>query len=245
VEPFWSPEEEITCPHKIVIPIDDNTKYSIKDYREAIYADIIKKKKEQRQKLKEKYFAQLGITSNKPEPTQQNERHSYVPQGRGSVNSSFVQNQNQNPAVNSSYYYSRPSTSALNSSYNGDLEEKPQALQERKSNHQARSGSFYASAAYQKTQSSGTTSGSNALNSSFQKESTKSNYSTVSYQSNPRPSSKGGAGTGSSIASGYANYYQQTYQPGGSRSRSQSGVNTSGVAKSVVSQGNSFIAKKR
>lgn len=62
LEQFSSPEEEITCDHIIEIPMDDNTKFSVKEYRDAIYADISKKKKEQRKRLQEKYLAQLGVT---------------------------------------------------------------------------------------------------------------------------------------------------------------------------------------
>jgi mitogen-activated protein kinase 15 len=34
----------------IMIPMDDNKKFSIREYREALYADITKRKKEQRKK---------------------------------------------------------------------------------------------------------------------------------------------------------------------------------------------------
>jgi len=47
VSQFHSPEEEITCKNIIEIPLDDH-KYTIKDYRERLYADIRKRKKEQR-----------------------------------------------------------------------------------------------------------------------------------------------------------------------------------------------------
>ena len=46
VKEFISPEEEIACDHVIQIPMNDNKKFSIKDYREALYADIAKRKKE-------------------------------------------------------------------------------------------------------------------------------------------------------------------------------------------------------
>jgi len=62
VEQFSSPDEEIVCDHLIEIPMDDNTKFTVKEYRDAIYADITKKKKEQRKKMQEKYLSQLGIT---------------------------------------------------------------------------------------------------------------------------------------------------------------------------------------
>jgi len=59
LEQFSSPEEEIGCDHKIGIPIDDNTKFSVKEYRDAIYADIARKKKEQRKKLQEKILSSI------------------------------------------------------------------------------------------------------------------------------------------------------------------------------------------
>jgi len=62
VEQFSSPEEEIVADHIIEIPMDDNTKFSVKEYRNAIYDDISRKKKEQRKKIQEKYLSQLGVT---------------------------------------------------------------------------------------------------------------------------------------------------------------------------------------
>lgn len=45
----------------IHISIDDNKKLSIKEYREALYNNIIVKKKEQRKQWRQKYLKQLGI----------------------------------------------------------------------------------------------------------------------------------------------------------------------------------------
>ena len=42
--------------------MDDNKKFSIREYREALYADIIKRKKEQRKKWQAKYLQKLGVT---------------------------------------------------------------------------------------------------------------------------------------------------------------------------------------
>ena len=60
VREFSSPEEEIVCHSPLKIPMNDNKKFSIKEYRytylriiydrEALYADISKRKKEQRKK---------------------------------------------------------------------------------------------------------------------------------------------------------------------------------------------------
>ena len=45
---FVNVEEEIVMSHIITIPMDENTKYTIKDYREMLYKDISEKKKEVR-----------------------------------------------------------------------------------------------------------------------------------------------------------------------------------------------------
>lgn len=46
-----------------MLPISDAKKLNLKEYREALYADILKKKKEQRKKWKMKYLQKLGITT--------------------------------------------------------------------------------------------------------------------------------------------------------------------------------------
>jgi mitogen-activated protein kinase 15 len=46
VKEFSCPEEEIKCDHEIKITMNDNKKFSIREYREALYADISKRKKE-------------------------------------------------------------------------------------------------------------------------------------------------------------------------------------------------------
>ena len=43
---FSSPDEEIECSEPIRIPMNDNKKFSIKEYREALYNDINRRKKE-------------------------------------------------------------------------------------------------------------------------------------------------------------------------------------------------------
>jgi len=50
---FHDPEKEIDCPHVIQIPIDDNTQLTVEDYREKIYNELLRKKKEQRRSLEE------------------------------------------------------------------------------------------------------------------------------------------------------------------------------------------------
>jgi mitogen-activated protein kinase 15 len=94
LEQFSSPEEEIVCDHLIKIPMDDNTKFTVKEYRDAIYTDIARKKKEQRKKMQEKYLSQLGVT---PEMVEQSKLAKQQPsQGSGG-------------AVPSSQSYSKPS----------------------------------------------------------------------------------------------------------------------------------------
>lgn len=51
VADFHEKEKEITCKKIIKIPIDDNVKYSVKEYRQRLYEDILKRKKEIRKKM--------------------------------------------------------------------------------------------------------------------------------------------------------------------------------------------------
>lgn len=61
VAQFREEKSELSLGYPIKIPIDDNQKLSIKEYREALYNDIIQKKKEQRKLWRQKYLKQLGI----------------------------------------------------------------------------------------------------------------------------------------------------------------------------------------
>merc|ERR1712050_181518 len=45
---FHNPDDEFDCDRAIRIPIDDNTKLTVQDYRERLYNEVLKKKKEQR-----------------------------------------------------------------------------------------------------------------------------------------------------------------------------------------------------
>jgi len=45
----------------IKIGINDNKKFGIKKYREALYVDIARKKQEQRKKWQAKYLQSLGV----------------------------------------------------------------------------------------------------------------------------------------------------------------------------------------
>jgi mitogen-activated protein kinase 15 len=52
VRQFHNPEDEPSCEKEIKITIDDDHKYSINDYRETLYQQIIAKKKEGRRRSK-------------------------------------------------------------------------------------------------------------------------------------------------------------------------------------------------
>ncbi|OMJ67750.1 hypothetical protein SteCoe_35001 [Stentor coeruleus] len=50
VSDFHDSEEEMSCPYTIRIALDDNVKLSIKEYRDRIYQDIFRRKKELRRR---------------------------------------------------------------------------------------------------------------------------------------------------------------------------------------------------
>jgi mitogen-activated protein kinase 15 len=56
VKDFSAPESEIACDHTISIPMNENKKYTIKEYREALYENISRQKKISREKWKTKYL---------------------------------------------------------------------------------------------------------------------------------------------------------------------------------------------
>ncbi|BBN01245.1 mitogen-activated protein kinase 15 [Marchantia polymorpha subsp. ruderalis] len=51
---FHNAAEESICTRIVRIPIDDNTKFTISEYRERLYQEIVQRKKEIRKKLREK-----------------------------------------------------------------------------------------------------------------------------------------------------------------------------------------------
>ena len=66
VAQFHNPEDEPNCNRKINIPIDDNQKFSIREYRNKLYSDIHKRKKELRKKVIQShhnYYYQPGSNS--------------------------------------------------------------------------------------------------------------------------------------------------------------------------------------
>ena len=67
VAQFHSPEEEVSCDRIISIPINDNEKTSIDEYRSKLYDDIIQKKKERKALMKAKLAAKKEKSSEKKE----------------------------------------------------------------------------------------------------------------------------------------------------------------------------------
>ena len=57
---FHNPEDEPVALATITIAIDDNTKYSISEYRDRLYLEIVKWKKEIRRRAKEKEAARVA-----------------------------------------------------------------------------------------------------------------------------------------------------------------------------------------
>uniref|UniRef100_A0A7S0VD35 Mitogen-activated protein kinase n=1 Tax=Polytomella parva TaxID=51329 RepID=A0A7S0VD35_9CHLO len=54
VAQFHNSAEEPVCGRTLVLPISDNTKYTVTEYRERLYGEILKKKKDMMRLLKEK-----------------------------------------------------------------------------------------------------------------------------------------------------------------------------------------------
>lgn len=67
---FHNPIDEPICSRIIRIPIDDNTKLTISEYRERLYAEIVHRKKEIRKKLREKerLSRELSPGQRRPKP---------------------------------------------------------------------------------------------------------------------------------------------------------------------------------
>ena len=56
VKDFSSPDDEIVCDKSIIICMNDNKKFTVREYREALYADITSRKKIERKKWQERFF---------------------------------------------------------------------------------------------------------------------------------------------------------------------------------------------
>eukprot|EP00405_Crypthecodinium_cohnii_P023599 CAMPEP_0206495148 /NCGR_PEP_ID=MMETSP0324_2-20121206/48265_1 /ASSEMBLY_ACC=CAM_ASM_000836 /TAXON_ID=2866 /ORGANISM="Crypthecodinium cohnii, Strain Seligo" /LENGTH=417 /DNA_ID=CAMNT_0053979167 /DNA_START=21 /DNA_END=1274 /DNA_ORIENTATION=- len=72
---FHNPEDEFECERPIRIPIDDNTKLTVTDYRERLYNEVLRKKKEQRRSHRRALEAQQQAQAQGMAPQQ------YAPPG--------------------------------------------------------------------------------------------------------------------------------------------------------------------
>jgi len=127
VKDFSCPEEEILCPSSIKIPINDNKKLSIREYREALYNDIAKRKKVERKKWQEKYLKQLGVNNDLMEKPAAVPNNNSMIQSNNNVNNNKSINQSQMEENSSKMIvnnntsmggYNNPSSNVLNQSNN-------------------------------------------------------------------------------------------------------------------------------
>ena len=70
VAQFHNPDDEPNCTKKIQIPIDDNQKFSIREYRNKLYSDIHKRKKELRKKSLNQHAAMQEQVSYQKQSSQ-------------------------------------------------------------------------------------------------------------------------------------------------------------------------------
>ncbi|KAL3154564.1 hypothetical protein ABBQ32_014021 [Trebouxia sp. C0010 RCD-2024] len=72
---FHNPEDEPVAAGPITIPVDDNKKISMLEYRDKLYNEILKRKKEQRRAMKGRE-KEAGITSSSRTRSSRHARHS-------------------------------------------------------------------------------------------------------------------------------------------------------------------------
>ncbi|KAF6266005.1 mitogen-activated protein kinase 5 [Scenedesmus sp. NREL 46B-D3] len=63
VAQFHNADDEPSCSRVITIPINDNHKYSIQEYRDKLYSEILKRKRELYRRLKEKEAARTAAAA--------------------------------------------------------------------------------------------------------------------------------------------------------------------------------------
>jgi mitogen-activated protein kinase 15 len=126
VAQFSSPEEEIVCDHLIEIPLNDFTKLSTKEYREAIYAHIAKKKRERRRKLQERNVTNVDEKQQpphfqphqqQPQQFQQTQYHHMKSEKSVNVSQNQSQNQSQNPIQSHSQSQSQSQSQLMSKSH--------------------------------------------------------------------------------------------------------------------------------
>ena len=76
---FKGTEVELKFNGVISVPMNDNKKFSIREYREALYADIAKKKKDERKKLQTGNILQVELLTNKDDDAKENKANFIEP----------------------------------------------------------------------------------------------------------------------------------------------------------------------
>jgi mitogen-activated protein kinase 15 len=217
LEQFSSPEEEIACDHIIEIPMDDNTKFSVKEYRDAIYSDIARKKKEQRKKMQEKYLSQLGVTQEMMEQQAKLTKQS-------SQSSAAPTNQTQNKPSQATTTHQRTSSNNQKTVVGGRSEEEKNAIAaaEKRQTYAQRPESSHgvSDPAYQKAKAQ-----------SMVKQGSTSNYATAT-------------ATKTAAVNNYTNQYaSQVYANKPSTSQGSSSIASGQYSK--MSQSGANFAKKK
>jgi mitogen-activated protein kinase 15 len=234
VEQFSSPEEEIVCDHVIKIPMDDNVKFTVKEYRDAIYADIAKKKRDQRKKLQEKYLAQLGIT---PEMIEQQKQAQQQGQGQGGNDAPSSAGLNNTKSTSSSNY-SKPKEEEKYT--NNPIEKKASYVASTKE-------TFYTPAeTTQKPQSRGISKQSSITATSGYTNSTNTSTSIANTTSNTNVSSTTNPTKTTGASGNY--YYPSNYPSNYTESKTYATSNTMGTSgygkMGTASTGSSTLKKK-
>merc|ERR1719437_370674 len=89
---FHNPDDEFDCDRAIRIPIDDNTKLTVEDYRDRLYNEVLRKKKEQRRSHRRNLEMQQG---QQPQPGQQVSQQQYGPPSSQAGQAAYQQQQQQ------------------------------------------------------------------------------------------------------------------------------------------------------
>lgn len=82
---FHNPDDEFDCDRVIRIPVDDNTKLRVQDYRDQIYNEVLRKKKEQRRSHR-RTLEQMPAQQAQAPPAQQVTSAQYQQQRTSSKN---------------------------------------------------------------------------------------------------------------------------------------------------------------
>jgi len=251
VEQFSSPEEEIVCENVIEIPMDDNVKFTVKEYRDAIYADISKKKKEQRKRMQEKYLSQLGIT---PEMIEQQKlaQQQQLQQQQQQIQSQQIQSQQMSEASSPGLQNGKSSYTTSTSNYTkssapkDDGKYRAAPTYEKKATYTStKTDGFYAQQEVQKPQSrAGSKQPSTTASSNYTSNNISSNLSGSGLmQSGTAPGSN--ATSAGKTATNFNNYYNHPTYTTEAKPTTQSSMMGSSYGKLGTSTGAASSLKKK